>query len=109
MTPIAINPMLTTLFQFFASALCIAGLVGSILAFREHNSYLGARLLALFVAALPAAIYSKRYVAVIATQSRTTFILAGIVGILLLALVIAAMFPRAVFGFLAGLSKHASH
>jgi hypothetical protein len=98
--------MPNTLFQIAMSALVLASSVGSGLAFRSHNSYLGARLLALSVAALPAAIYSKRYLAVIAAQSRTTFIVGSIVGLILVALLVMALFPRAIFGYLGGLAKH---
>jgi hypothetical protein len=106
MTPTAINPILPALVQVLAGALCAAGLVGSMLAFRAHDGYLGARLLSLFAATLPALFFAKRYAAVLAAQSRTTIIVAAIVVFILSLLVIAALFPRTVFGFLGGLLTH---
>jgi hypothetical protein len=100
MTRIATSPMPNVIFRSVMIVLCITGLLGAGVAFRSNQAYLGARLLALVAAALPAALFSEQFIAVLRTTSRGALIGTAVFGSFVLCVVVVSLFPRPVFHLL---------
>jgi hypothetical protein len=100
--------MLTVVIRCVAVILCIAGATGAIVAYKHNQPILGIKLFALVGAALPAAVFPGRFAAVLVVQSKTTWIVVSILGILLLCAFAAAIFPKQFFQTLAHLTGHDS-
>lgn len=85
---------------------CIVGALGAVIAYRNHEPYLGARLFALLGAAMPAAVFARRFAAVLNAQTKFAWIVAAVAAMLLSLGFIAAMFPRFFFQCLARAVGH---
>jgi len=84
-------------------ALCILAAIGAFLASRHHQPYLAARLFALVGAAIPAAAFAERFVAVFEGMSRSAQVMTALVAAFVICLLVIVAFPAQFFHFLAQL------
>ena len=98
--------MLPLVIRGISLVVAVAGLVGAGLAARANHTYLASRLIALFGAAVPAAIFSGRFAAVLKAQSRPAWIVLALIGALLMCALATAIFPRQFFHAIAHFMGH---
>ncbi len=98
-TPVK-NSTLKIVFKCLMFLLFLVGTIGSGMAYSSGQRYLGARLLALSAAALPAFIFSEKYLQAIIETPRKIKIFLVISAFFLLGLLIIALFPQQFFHWL---------